>query len=967
MWLPNTIDHLVAGGSCGDAAYWSLDDQGNMRIFGNGTLAWTDEYDKPWKDLADQIKTLTIEEGVTAIKAKAFNNCSEMIQLSIGPDVQMIGNSAFYNCTGLTKIYFNAANMNDCAAGSYIFCYAGQSGTGIEVVIGKDVTRVPAWLFNPQGDNNFNSTRIPYITSVEFEENSNCKTIGKYAFGYCREMLSLNMPDSITVVEGYAFVVCSKLEAVYITDLSAWCGIDFGEYESNPLSYAKKLYLNGQLVTEVILEAQVEKIGSNVFTDYPHLKRVEIKGSVPKISNGAFQNCKALESFSIRGSAASIGDYAFYNCSNLTEVTIPEGVITIGNFAFSGCTNLMSVTIPKGVTTIGDDAFWGCAALTSITIPEGATTIGNTAFTNCSSLITIDIPDSVSGIGYYAFHHTAWYDGHPDGLLYAGKVAYTYKGECPENVLIQEGTLGVAGSAFENCTNLKTINIPDSVCVIGDSAFYGCTGLSTINIPDGVTVIDAHVFSGCTSLETINIPDKVTTIGYGAFYNCTNLKTINIPDEVVTIQPDAFYCCRALTGELILPNKLTDIGYSAFNYCSGFTSVTIPDGVTKIGVYAFSGCTGLKSVTIGYSVVEMGVGAFGYCPGLETIYFKSVNIDDLSNTTSVFIYSGTRADGIKVIIGNKVERVPSYLFGGFDSSYTYPNVTSIEFESGSCCKSIGTFAFMGCLNLKEVLFRDSAPSFESNVFNNVTATAYYPADDPTWTEDVRQNYGGTITWVGYESITEGTCGEGVYWSYDEETRTLTIYTQQATRSAVQGTMTSAPWKLLYGDQIKAVVIEEGVQNIVADAFEGCDNLETVTIAKTVTEIGGNAFANCPKLTAATFEGSAPKVDTTAFAGTTTTVYYPQNDTTWSEEIKGSIGDANTFVPVAPPVLYGDVNGDGKINGTDISLTRRYIAGGYDVTIIEAAADVNGDGKINGTDISLIRRYIAGGYGVELNP
>ena len=152
------------------------------------------------------------------------------------------------------------------------------------------------------------------------------------------------------------------------------------------------------------------------------------------------------------------------------DITIPESVIyndvtysvtSIGNYAFLFCTNLTSIEIPNSVTSIGDEAFYFCMSLTSITIPN-----------------------SVTSIGYNAFDETPWYDNQPDGLVYAGKVAYKYKGTMPDNtsIKIKEGTLEIVDLTFKDCSGLTSITIPNSVTSIGDLAFYRCTGLTSVSI-----------------------------------------------------------------------------------------------------------------------------------------------------------------------------------------------------------------------------------------------------------------------------------------------------------------------------------------------------------------------------------------------------------------------------------------------------------------------------------------------------
>lgn len=227
--------------------------------------------------------------------------------------------------------------------------------------------------------------------------------------------------------------------------------------------------------------------------------------------------------------------------------------------------------VTREVTSIGSSAFYK-DYVTNVTIPNTVTKIGSNAFENCSSLAEIVIPNSVTDIGSLAFHKSLWYNNQPDGLVYAGKVAYFYKGEMPSNttITIKDGTVGISNAFYYywniSCTNLVEIIIPNTVEVIGDCAFYGCTGLSSITIPNSVKVIGASSFYGCKSLKSIVIPESVTTLGDNVFEGCTSLTNV------------------------IIPNSVTSIGQAAFWGCSGLTSMTVPSSVTTIGASTFRDC-----------------------------------------------------------------------------------------------------------------------------------------------------------------------------------------------------------------------------------------------------------------------------------------------------------------------------------------------------------------------------------------
>ena len=289
-------------------------------------------------------------------------------------------------------------------------------------------------------------------------------------------------------------------------------------------------------------------------------------------------------------------NYNSYSGSVVIPSTVTSGttysVTSIGSEAFLGCSGLTSVTIDNSVTSIGDGAFYECSGLTSVAIPNSVTEIGENAFYKCSGLTSVTIPNSVTSIGADAFYGTAWYDNQPDGLVYAGKVAYKYKGTMPNNtsITIEDGTPSTASFAFLGCSGLTSVTIPNSVTDIGKSAFSGTAWYN--NQPDGLVYAGkvAYQYKGTMPDNTsITIEDGTTSITGGAFSNCTKLISVTIP------------------------NSVTSIGQSAFNKCSGLTSVTIPNSVTLIGVNVFNNCTNLTSVTIGNSVTKIGDYAFNNC------------------------------------------------------------------------------------------------------------------------------------------------------------------------------------------------------------------------------------------------------------------------------------------------------------------------------------------------------------------
>ncbi|MBR6248903.1 MAG: leucine-rich repeat protein, partial [Muribaculaceae bacterium] len=420
-------------------------------------------------------------------------------------------------------------------------------------------------------------------------------------------------------------------------------------------------------------------------------------------------------------SVTSIGEVAFRNCSGLTSVTIPYSVTSIGSSPFSGCSGLKSISVESGNTKY--DSRNNCNAIIesatnaliagceNTVIPNSVTSIGDYAFRDCSGLTSVTIPNSITSIGLCAFDGTQWFNNQPDGVVYAGLVAYKYKGTMPANtsITLREGTKGIADYAFSGCSGLTSITFGNSVTSIGGYAFSGCTSLTSVNIPNSVTSIGNAAFSGCRGLTSVTIPNSVTSIDYMAFSYCSGIESIKveggntkydsrnncnaiiesatnsliigckntvIPNSVTSIGNYAFYGCSGLTS-IDIPNSVTSIGWDAFYDCIGLTSVTIPNSVTSIRSYTFYGCSGLTSVTIPNSVTLIGPGAFSGCSGLIEIRSKIVNVGNVSMRSDVFYNVPTSACVLKVPFRTAIA------YGNADQWRAFSNINEVILVSSS--------------------------------------------------------------------------------------------------------------------------------------------------------------------------------------------------------------------------------------------------------------------------------------------
>ena len=459
------------------------------------------------------------------------------------------------------------------------------------------------------------------VTSVRFSEG--VEKIESSAFVGCESLRRVYIPKTVNSFDSAAFMN-SRVREVHITDLAAWCDSYFSYATANPLGCGADLYLNGEIVTDLVIPDGVDNISNFAFEGCRSIRSVTIPDSVRNIW-GSFKRCKNLETIRF-GNGLDFVAGGFRDCENIKEVYIdsieawcninfngsgdetplhsgatlyiggepavdiyiPDGVKEICGGSFYGFKGLRSISFPDGIK-IGYQAFFDCSRLQVMEF-RGGCNFNDEAFKDCSSLLVIKIPSMKILLWNVLREHTkAKYIGaddvlkEQDGFRYAelheGTYLYRYDKK-DENLVLPERLNGktyeIAGFAFYNCDFIKSLTIPEgAITKIGTAAFSGCNGLTELTVPLGMQFSN-RVFSRCESLERVEIYSPPMNF---MFEDCRALSEVVIADDVPYVDQYTFKGCRALK-EITIPAAAEYVGNGAFRDCRALERVVFanPEG-----------------------------------------------------------------------------------------------------------------------------------------------------------------------------------------------------------------------------------------------------------------------------------------------------------------------------------------------------------------------------------------------------
>ena len=536
---------------------WSFDEiTGVITFSGTGALPdYSDYTDVPWDSLRESISGAVFEEGITNIPNNAFYYCQNLVNVSIPSTVTAIGKQAFRQCA------FTSFTIPDTVTSLGTGVFAGCRNLE-EVIIPASVRYIPSNCFN--GCNSLKSIEIPAgITGVgsyafsytglkKVELPASVTDISEGAFSYCTELTDITM-SGVQTLGFKAFYGCESLEKftipasmrkiansvfdnsglqeIHIEDLMSYCTNtvcystsghgNSTTYSSNKLFQPnRKLYTNGQLVTDLVIPDGTTSIMLYAFAYCTTIKSVTIPKSVKRVGQGAFSGCKEITKVEMETGIEDIGEDAFLGCSKLTDLQLPHsGKIHAG--AFYDCNSLKEVEVPDGVTYLGARAFY-CSGLEKLTIGATVTTLSER-------------------IKYSSEYSGAVYCPNLKELHLRNLSAWA----CTDFGIGDNGYTDV--DLYVNGELVTELVIPENISTIGKNAFSDIASITAIVGNENLTSIQQDAFAGCVNLRTIRNANKVTFIGDAAFACCPELKSMDVLESVITIGADAFFECTSLT------------------------------------------------------------------------------------------------------------------------------------------------------------------------------------------------------------------------------------------------------------------------------------------------------------------------------------------------------------------------------------------------------------------------------------
>lgn len=794
------------------------------------------------------LRSVTLPSSITSLSNSSLAYLTYLRRLISLPTTPPTAQSNTFTATStLIPCYVPSGSVSAYQAANYwkdrniIGIVAnGTCGDGLTWILGADSTLI---ISGYGAMDNYSATSIPWIANragiKQVVVEDFVTSIGDYAFYNMPNLSSADLGERILTIGANAFANCSGLTEITIP--------------ANVAAIGANAFAQTGLTAITALPTTPPSIEENTFDGVP----ADIDLTVPAESVAAYGRAMGWSAF---GNHTSIlgrgvcglkaewqltddGIMRVYGSGTMSSnnsngmpwrdlrdqirtLVVEEDISMIGSYAFQNCDSLTTVTLPSTLKRIATSAFQDCDNL-DLTLPEGITIIDMYAFLTCPKL-TATLPSTLLNLGTRAFQGTAVASAHiPAGL--------TTMGDAP----------------FADCQNLTAITVADDNLryTAQDGVLYSkdMTQLrqypagktdAEFKVPDGVTAILAHSFFGNAHLKAVSLPDGLTTINASAFYRCSGLEAVNIPEGVTVLNNSVFYDCPSLR------------------------SVTLPSTLTNINASAFSGCSRIESIvslaatppTVGNSNVFYLVSKMVpvYVPSANVNAYKKANIwKDFKNIVGIQ-GSGACGDGLtwalgadSVLVITGSGEMADYGASGASAAPWNAQAAAIKaINLGAGVSKLGSYAFAGCTNVKAMYADATTPPAMADA-NSVSGLPNgMPVYVPTGSVDA---YKAADNWKSMNiqgMIAHGKCGDNLTWTLTAAPdTTLTISGTGAMWDASEASTNFAPW---YGylNNIKSIVMNEGVTTIGASVFRYCQNMTSLSLPSTLTRIDAYAFFMC---------------------------------------------------------------------------------------------------------------------------
>lgn len=506
----------------------------------------------------------------------------------------------------------------------------------------------------------------------------------------------------------------------------------------------------------------------------------------------------------ISGTGDMTGAPWLEHATKIKKVVIQEGVTSICDSAFSGCTNLTELELPLSLKRIGFFPFASCNSLKSVFLPAGVEEIRGNAFQFAKNLERIEVSPE-----------NAFFASDSFGVLYNKDITILLV--APEGLTgtyrIEDSVLSVGGTYAYGIPFSDGYQILENDIKETYPAFFGCEKLTEIEISDGVEVIGPQAFRQCLGLKQVILPSSVTELGEYAFQNCDGLETIHFG-----------------TG-------LDYIGRYCFNELDALKNVTVPGTVRWIDEYAFGNCPALEKVILEDGISRIGKGAFITCPNLKEVKLPST---------------------LRIISDSLFRNCEKLI------NVTIPVEVQI----------LEDLAFDNIMDLETITFEGSAPRFAETVFGDINFEIRYPQGDQTWDSLIGTNAGtySVIVWTPY--VLEQKPVVPLYmvdWGYVEDAYSETACSWEHFSDGLvvysgKGVICdNSAYHSLYRDEVKKLVIQEGIVGIDYASFNHYAMLEEVILPDTLRTISNEAFYKCPSLISIQIPAAVENIAWDAFA------------------------------------------------------------------------------------------------------